>query len=237
MRSIDRFAYHNRIRKLDPAYKAGFSLTLMLVCLIVSRPAVSTLAVFLAAGLSILWARLPARFVFRLLTVEAGFLAFAVLGVAVSITTSVVPGGIPVGPFLIRLTAESIFQAGALMLRALGCAAAMNFLALTTPMVDLIELMRRLHVSEVLIDLMTLIYRFIFTLFDSLEQMVLAEEVRFGFNGWQKSIQSAANIGANLFIEAYRRSRRLEMALEGRGWDGNFRVLPQTYESIHFPWK
>ena len=30
MRLIDRFAYNNRIRKLDPAWKAGFSLLLLL---------------------------------------------------------------------------------------------------------------------------------------------------------------------------------------------------------------
>jgi cobalt/nickel transport system permease protein len=237
MHWVDRYAYNNRIRKLDPAYKAGFGLVVMLVCLIADRPLVGLLIILLDAGLSIFWAGLPAGFVFKLLTGEGSFLLFGVLGVAISINTIPIPGGLAFGPFWVMVTPGTIYLAIRLLFRALGCVSAMNFLALTTPMVDLIDLLRRMHVSEILIDLMTLIYRFVFTLLDSLDRMVLAQEVRMGFNGWRNSLQSTSNIGANLFIEALRRSRRLETALEGRGWDGSFRVIPQEYERLKWPWK
>jgi len=237
MHWIDRYAYSNRIRKLNPAYKAGLSLIVILACLIIDRSPVSVAVIFLATSLSIFWAGLPAGFVIKVLTAEGSFLLFGVLGVAVSINTVPVQGGLVIGPFWVNVTPETIDLAVRLLLRALGCTAMMNFLALTTPMVDLIDLLKRMHVSEILIDLMTLIYRFIFTLLDSLDRMILAQEVRMGFNGWRNSLQSTANIGANLFIEALRRSRRLETALEGRGWDGSFRVLPQEYEKLKWPWK
>lgn len=237
MHWVDLYAYDNRIRMLDPAYKAGFSLMVMLVCLIVDRPLVGLLIILLDAGLSIFWAGLPAGFVFKLLTGEGSFLLIGVLGVAISINIVPIPGGLALGPFWVMVTPDTIYLAIRLLFRALGCVSAMNFLALTTPMVDLIDLMRRMHVSEILIDLMTLIYRFVFTLLDSLDRMVLAQEVRMGFNGWRNSLQSTANIGANLFIEALRRSRRLETALEGRGWEGSFRVIPQEFEKLKWPWK
>ncbi|MCE1252247.1 MAG: cobalt ECF transporter T component CbiQ [Anaerolineae bacterium] len=236
MHWIDRFAYNNRIRRLDPVYKAGFSLALMLLCLALNSIWFSAFLTLLAVCLSICWAGLPAAFVLKLLFTETGFLLFAVLGVALSIGTQPVAGGLPLGPLWFNISRQSALLALNLLLRALGCAAAMNFLALSTPMIDLIDLLRRLRVSETLIDLMTLIYRFIFTLLESLERMLLASEVRLGFNGWRRSMHSAAAIGANLFMEAYRRSRRLEIALQGRGWQGSFRVLPQVYEKLKFPW-
>ena len=46
MHWIDRYAYSNRIRKLDPAYKAGFSLALIALCLVIDQP-ISSLMILL----------------------------------------------------------------------------------------------------------------------------------------------------------------------------------------------
>lgn len=188
--------------------------------------------------LSVAWARLPAGFVLRLMLAEGGFLVAGVLGVAVSISTPPSLDAAALGPFWLNLTPASLYLASMLLARSLSCAVAMNFLALTTPLVDLVDLLRRAHAPDLLIDLMTLIYRFIFTLLDCPDRMVTAQEVRMGFSGWRTSLHSAAQIGANLFIEAFRRSRRLETALEGRGWDGSsLHVLPQEYEHLRWPLK
>lgn len=232
MHWIDQFAYNNRIRRLDPAYKAGFSLAILLLCLTIAIPWVSLILMMVMVSLSIFWAGLPARFVLKLLVLEGSFLFFGILGVAVSIATDSNPGAIPLGPFWLNVTPDSLYLALVLLTRSLGCAAAMNFLALTTPLVDLIDLFRRVHIPDLLIDLMTLIYRFIFTLTDCLERMVLAQQVRLGFTGWRGMLRSSGQIAANLFIEAFRRSQKLEIALQGRAWDGSLRVLPQEYESL-----
>jgi cobalt/nickel transport system permease protein len=237
MRWVDRFAYSNRIRLLDPAYKAGFSLIGLLVCLVIDQPVLSLCVMIGVILLAILWAGLPAGFLIKLLTAEASFLVIGVASIAVSISTIPSSGSVAVGPFWLNITPATLYLAFRLLMRSLGCASAMNFLALTTPMVDLIELGRRIYLPDLLIDLMSLIYRFIFTLLDCLDQMVLAQEVRLGFNGFKTSLHSAGRIGANLFIEAFRKSQRLEVALEVRGWEGSLRVLPQVYQHPKWPWK
>ncbi len=237
MHWIDRYAYGNRIRRLNPIYKTGFSLTAILICLSVNRFPVSAACLFLMALLAILWAGLPIRFFLKVLLAEGGFLLLGVLGVAVSVSAVPFENGIALGPIWIVVTIPSILFAENLFMRSLACASALNFLAFTTPVVDLIDLMRRFRFPEILIDLMVLIYRFLFTLMDSLDRMVLARKVRFGFNGWKNSFHSIADICTNLFIEAIRRSRNLENALSGRGWDGHLKVLPQEYESLKWTWK
>jgi cobalt/nickel transport system permease protein len=118
--------------------------------------------------------------------------------------------------------------------RALGAAAAMNFLTLTTPMVDLVDLMRRLRCPALLIDLMTLIYRFIFVLLESLNQLYTAQESRLGYINFRRGIASAGLLGSQLFVEAYHRSQRLQVALESRGYSGDLKVLPTIY---HQDWR
>ena len=233
MRWIDRYAYGNRIRRLNPAYKAGFSLSVILVCLVLNDPLVCALALVIVLGLAVFWAGLPASFFLKVLLTEGSFLLVGVLGVAVSLSTIPSGSGLKVGFLWLLVTPDSLMNAVSLFMRSLSCAAALNFLAFTTPLVDLVDLLRRLKVPAILIDLMALIYRFIFILMDSFERMLHAQEVRLGFNGWRNSLHSAAQIGTNLFIEAFRRSRKLEKALQGRGWDGHLNVLPQEYQSLH----
>jgi cobalt/nickel transport system permease protein len=89
--------------------------------------------------------------------------------------------------------------------------------------------MRRWRVPELLIDLATLMYRFIFVLLESLERMLIAQESRLGYRTYRRGMVSAGLLGSQLFIDAYRRSQRLQTALEARGYDGVLRVLPGQY--------
>lgn len=230
MRRVDSLAHACRLARLHPAYKAGCSLLAMLAALLAGRVDVSLAVLALVLAASIAWARLPAVFVVRLLLGEASFLAVAVLGVAVSIGTSLQPGALRLGPLWFGTTADSLEQAAVLLTRALACAAAVNFLALTTPMTAIVDLLRSLRVSEVVIDLMTLMYRFVFVLLDTLERMNLASESRLGSASWRSMLASSGRIGAGLFAESYRRSHALEAALASRAWDGTLRVLPGEYE-------
>jgi len=236
MRFIDTFAYNNRLRKIDPAYKAGLVGLILVVCVLASTPYVGLAATCISFLLAVGVAGIPVKVFGKVLLAEFTFFALATVGVAVSITItnplSVNPWAVQIGPLWFSSSLAMRQNTLLIITRVMGCASAMNFLALTTPIVEIIALLRRLRFPEILLDLMTLMYRYIFVLLESLERMVLAQEVRMGFNGWRRSINSAAQIGANLFVEAFRRSKNLEIALQGRGWDGSLRVLPQEYEPL-----
>jgi cobalt/nickel transport system permease protein len=109
----------------------------------------------------------------------------------------------------------------------------MNFVALTTPLVDVLELFRRWGMPLILVDIMVIIYRFIFVLLDSLNIMVMAQDSRLGYHtSYRRAMNSAALLGSRLFIEAFQRSRRLQIALESRGYEGgDLPVLPTVYQS------
>lgn len=232
---IDRYAYSNRIRTLDPAYKAGLALAVILLCLALNRPAVGLLAAGWMAGLLIGWADVPPRIVLRVLLGEAAFLALAVGGVALSVGLGpTLPDGARwgwrLGPLWLASSPAALELAATLVGRALGCAAAMSFLSLTTPLVDLVDLARRLHAPPLLVDLATLIYRFTFELLGTLERMMIAQSNRLGYADFRRGLASAALLASRLWLETYRRSQRLQIALEGRGYAGELRVLPNEYQ-------
>ena len=239
MHIIDRHAYNNRLRQLDPAQKGALAIVALLLCLLLNRPLVGLTALGWMAGLAIGWAGVPARAVGRALLGEALFLALAVVGVALSVGIDAPAAAWrwQIGPLWFSSSPAALDTAALLMTRALGGASAMTFLALTTPLVDLIELLRRLHVPELLIDLMTVIYRFIFTLLESLERMRTAQDCRMGYRTFGRGMVSAGLLGSRLFIDAYQRSRQLSSALESRGYAGGaLRVLPMPYRRAPYVW-
>jgi cobalt/nickel transport system permease protein len=234
MEIIDRHAYNNRLRAVGPVYKVSLVGLTLILCLVLNNIAVGLLAILWMFCLAVLAARIPVRVFVSVLVAEGTFLALTTVGVALSVTVKD-PSGVTewawrAGPLWLSSSAGRTHLAITLVARALGCTSAMNFLALTTPLVDLIELARRLHVPPVLVDMMTVIYRFIFVLLDSLEQMRTAQESRMGYASFRRGMSSVALLATRLFVETYQRSQRLQTALESRGYVDELRVLPTAYQ-------
>ena len=186
-------------------------------------------------GLTVWLAGIPAKVFRRVLLAEVSFLLLTSIGVAVSISTRNHGVGwqLPVGRFWLVVTPESLEQMVLLVTRAMGGASALNFLSFTTPLVDMVGLMRKMRLPEPLIDVMVIMYRFIFVLLETLTKMVTAQRSRLGYSaGYRRGMQASGLAGARLFFNAMRRSQRLETALESRGFDGTLRVLTARYEAM-----
>lgn len=232
MHLIDRYAYTSRIRRIDPAQKTALAVLVIVLCLLLNRPAVGLVAVGWMVALTVLWAGVPGQVIGRVLLAEGLFLGLAVMGVALSISPALPPPpfhGVQVGPLWVGTSPVSLALAALLVSRALGCAAAMNFLALTTPLVDIVELLRRLRVPVVLIDLMSVMYRFVFVLLESMQRMHTAQQSRLGYATRRAAMRSSGLLASRLFVDAYQRSARMQTALESRGYIGDLRVLPLAY--------
>jgi len=96
-------------------------------------------------------------------------------------------------------------------------------------------LLRRLHLPALLIDLMTISYRSIFVLLDCIERTYLAQDSRLGYRNAARTWVSASSLASRIFLETFRRTQQLGLALDSRGYSGGvLNVLPATYRR---PWK
>jgi cobalt/nickel transport system permease protein len=235
MQFIDGFAYKNRLRKSDPALKAGTAGMILILCLSSKSIFVGALAVTWMFALAVWLAGVPAKAFAKILLSEFGFFVLATVGVAISVRVGLPPAAdfrlLNAGSIWLTSSRQALGNALLILSRVMGCVSAMNFLALTTPIVDVISLSRRLHVPATLIDLMTLMYRFIFVLFETMKTMQKAQDSRMGYVNFQRGLSSAALLATRLFIETFHRSRRLQIALESRGYEnGNLLALTETYD-------
>ena len=232
---IDSLAYNNKLRWTDPSLKFGLAMAVVLLCLLSTRPFVGLIATAAMWLWVVALAQIPPRIFAKLLFAEGVFLFLSLAGILLSVGLSeplALPWRTAVGPLWFASSPAQIDQAILIFCRTMGAMGALNSLTLTTPLIDLITLWQRWRVPELLIDLMIIMYRFIFVLLDTLNQMAIAQACRLGRAGsYSRRMNNAALLGSRLFINAFQRSQQLETALRSRGYDGALRVLPLQYKT------
>lgn len=96
------------------------------------------------------------------------------------------------------------------------------------PFEQLLATLRRLRVPAVFIAMLSVMYRYIFVLWDELARMRTARRARsFGEQRLLESWQTSGQMIGTLVIRALDRSDRVHRAMSARGWDGHVRTLHQ----------
>jgi cobalt/nickel transport system permease protein len=99
------------------------------------------------------------------------------------------------------------------------------------PFDQLLATLRRLRVPDVLLAILSLMYRFLFVLWDELDRMRTARASRlFRKPSLLATWRSAAHLVGRLLIRALDRADRIHGAMLARGWDGRSRWIEQTRE-------
>ncbi len=228
---LDSYAYNNSWRHIHPAEK-GLLTAVCLVAALASRSPVVPLAILLLmSGLILFGARIPLRVYLRLLTIPLVFLLIGTATLAVSFSGGEIPlGELPLLHLPVALSYAGIDQATMAMARALGAVSCLYLLALTTPMTEIIGLLRRLRVPELFLELMLLAYRHIFIFLENIRQIRLAQAARLGYSSLGNSWRSLAALGGNLLLRTLHRSRQLHRALLARGYADELIYLEEQYE-------
>ena len=228
----DRYAYRSRLKRADPLVKLWFTLTVLLVCLFCESVWVGVVTLMMMCTYNVRLGGQPVKAVLRLMRLPVLFLLLGGLPIlfrAIPQGTDAV-AAYSVGGVRIGMTADTIHTAATVFFQALGAVSAMYFLALNTPMTDLMIAFERLHVPKLMLELMELVYRFIFVLWDCAGRIRTAQASRLGYQGFRRSIDCMGTLVSLVFFSAWRQGDRVYAALESRGYTGQIRTLPQAYE-------
>ncbi len=233
MFQIDYYAYSNRMVSIHPAEKFSFSFITMLICLVINSYAISLAVILLMTGAVVLRAGIPCRLFLKLMAMPAAFLLVGVAAIALSVSLSGQAEGTLWGFSLagvsVGVAAENLALAGSIFLKSLAAASCLYFLALTTPMVDIISLLRKIKAPSLFVELMGLVYRFIFVLAETAEKIYTSQSSRLGYVNMNRGYHSLGQLVSNLFIKSYHRSKMLFNALVSRCYTGEIAVLERSY--------
>lgn len=214
MLKIDALAHTNALKKLPTPEKAVFAI-FAIVFVTASKSITAAIIIFVVNFLlTVYMAKIPFVTYLKLLSVPAGFIFVT----AITLLTSF-HGLMP------YVNLNNLAQVKLLLATSLAGISAMYFLALTTPFINLAEFFIKLRLPQVLVELMLLIYRFIFVMLEVSFAITTAQRARLGYEGLRNGYRSLALLIGNLFINAYRRSNQLFLAMTARNYTGTITVL------------
>ena len=226
---LDTLAANSGLRNVSPGLKTAFSVLVLLLCVGASDAVVGT-AVALSMILAMVFlGKTPAVRVAALLRIPLMFLLVSCLVILLEILRE--PAGLwhlRLGNHWLCVTTGSLHRAVTLFFQAMGAVCCLYFLSSTTPMPQLIEVLRRCHVPELIIELMYLIYRYLFVLLDVQQKLTTAASARLGYAGVRRSVSTAGRVSGALLASSFRRSRACFDAMESRGYDGRLAFLSHT---------
>lgn len=250
---IEQQAYANRWRRVAPGAKGAFALAGLVAAFAAATPPAALTVAGLLVFAALVGARVRPSAYLRVAAPALFFLAVGSLPLAFSVETgpgSNGPATIPTQPpastsastsalvlapnaaFTPALVpaAGGLEAAAATVARSLGALAALLFLVLTTPLPDLIALLRRLKVPETLLDLMVLCYRTLFVFSECLTAMGTAQAARLGYGTPRLALRSLGQLAANLAAQTWQRAEALHQAALARNNDGPLLFLEPAWD-------
>lgn len=217
MLAIDRHAWTNRWYRHHPGEKLLLAGGLLLLSITLPPLTTGPIVFVVMALATVAGAGVPVAAFLRFIAVPGAFLLSSVLLLAVSLEFS---GGVRLAWSLPGLaTAQQV------VMRSLGAISCLAFLALTTPLIDLAPLLRRLGTPQVIVEIMLLTYRLIFVFLERAVAGWQAQAARQGYAGFGRSLRSLSLLIASLLQRSLAQARGIETGLAARGFEGELRVL------------
>ena len=227
---IDKLCYKSRLRYENAGEKFAFAVITLLICVMSRSAAVAGIVLAVTGTLTVWKGGVPVLRYLRFLMVPLAFLLLSTIAIIIHVSrTPLDLLAVPVGGWYLTVGSESLAYAARLILTALSAVSCLYFLSFTTPVPDILEVLRRLHCPRLLIELMLLIYRFIFILLHTASSILGSQRCRLGNQDLKTSLKSFGMMGSALMVQAVRRSNQLFVSMEARCYDGTIRVLSENY--------
>ncbi len=226
---IDKLCYHSKLRYVNPCEKFAFSIFTLLVC-VMSRSFAVALTVQLVNGiLTVYYGGIPVWRYMKLMTIPFTFLLLSTAAVIINVSNVPMDAyAVPVGTYYITGSSASLILGGQLILTALASVSCLYFLSLHTPVTDIVGVLAKLHCPFLFVELMLLIYRFIFLLWEAACGITTAQNSRLGNKDFKTSMNSFGKMCSVLLVRAFKKSNALYDAMESRCYDGRIRVLDES---------
>ena len=230
MITIDKLCYNSKLRYVNAGEKFAFAIITLLLCVISRSVAVACIVLAATGILTVKKGGIPFFRYLRFLMVPLVFLFFSTLAIMFNLSKE--PSDLfhlAIGSWYLTGSRESFRYSLQLMLTALASVSCLYFLSFNTPVPDILNVLKKIHCPKLLIELMMLIYRFIFILMSVASAITTSQHSRLGNKNYKTSLKSFSGMASVLLLRSFKRANALYDAMESRCYDGTIRVLNETF--------
>ncbi len=224
--SIDYYAHISKIRGWNATYKVLLSVTVLILCIALNQVLISVIVLLAMSYLTVWKGKLPVIEYLRVLSIPLTFIILGTLPIALDVSK------MPLGEYRVHLGFFYLFTSGikikqmlVLMLKVFAAVSALQMLTFSTPSSEIISVLRKAHVPKLVIELMYLIYRYIFILLEVHDKMKHSADSRQGYSDFKTSCVTFGNVASNLLVLSLKKANTYYDAMESRCYDGDLLFL------------
>jgi cobalt/nickel transport system permease protein len=224
--SIDVLAQSSGLKAVNPSLKFGAVLALIITSVASPNMYTGLFLMTVMIALMIFAGGLRIHQCVQIMALPASFLMIG--GLALLFESSAEPSGVlyvNIFGYFLSVSAGTQARTALIIARSFGGFSCLCFLGVTTPMSDIIGVLRKFKCPDVIIDLMYLIYRYTFILLSLHHDMHGAAKSRLGFKDYRTSLRATGLIYSNLFVRSYQFASKNFDAMESRCYDNGIRFL------------
>lgn len=223
---IDKLSYSSRICDHSPNIKAFLAMASLCTTVAMSSYKVSIFILITMGGLAIYYSRASLHQYFHFFLHPFIFMLLSTATIAIYLSREPMDlFSLPIGNYYITMSQTSLIFAGRLMITALSAVSCLYFLILTTPMTALLGVLKNIHCPYIIIELMLLMYRFIFIILDMAEALTTSQKCRLGNKDYKTSLKSMGQMLSVLLVRSLKRANGIYDAMESRCYEGEIHVL------------
>ena len=226
--SIDLYAFHSKLKNINPEYKLICSLIVLILTIVFNNPYVSAYVLISMFFVSVVLGGMDFKEYFSILLTPLSFIILASIGIALGFSFK--PFGefyIKIGSLYIYTSKQQITDTLKLIIKVLSCVSVMQSLILSTMPYEIINALRNMHVPKLIVELMNLIYRFIFILIESYANMHNSALSRLGYHNLKASFISFGSIASNILVVSLKKANAYYTSMEARCFDGDLNFLQE----------
>lgn len=226
MLEIDNCAYLNKIKDVNPLIKLGITFTGVIASMLTQNANIHILIMLFMTSLILFIARVDMKLYIKCLKIP---IIFLIIGIGLNLINISFENkdyifNVNILGLYIGTTEFAVKSSENILLRAMSCIISIYFLILTTPFNQLIIVLKKLHIPHTLIELMILIYRFIFIFIEEAEEIYKSQQLKFGYTNLRTSYNSMSLLIKTLFFRMMRRYEDMSISLDIKLYDGKFHV-------------
>lgn len=225
---IDLISQSSSLKEVNAVLKCIVAVSVLIMVMVGNNILFSAVTVIAMTYITIKIGGVSAFTYIKLMLLPTTFIILGTVAIAVSVAkTKVGIINLPIFGYFLCITRHGLIEAVKVLLNALGSVSSLYMLSLSTPMYEIIYVLKKCRLPQVVIELMFLIYRYIFIMLKMQAQMQVSAESRLGYGGIRQSFFSFTHIGANLLAVSFKKAGDYYDAMVSRGYDGNLVFLTQ----------
>ena len=221
------------IKNINPNIKAVFALSVILSCIIFKEPLGCIFAMSVMWVIIIKNCRLSRHLIWHIVFWPILFIALSSFMVSFDIANyrGEVFSLKIINNYFLTVNAQGIKKAIRLFFTSAASLSTMYFLSFTTPVNDIVYVLKTIKCPKEITELFILIYRFIFIVLNMAQSITTAQNCRMAQRTFKTRINAMALMLSSVFVLSYNKSLFMYNAMLSRCYSGEIYFLNQKYVS------